>query len=520
MSTDIWNQRLGIWWIAHDHPDMPAILESPQGPMTFCELAGTAHQLVHTFRAFGVEPGAIVAVLAGNGVLPIQVGLACQEAGWNLLLVNSYLTDEEIVTMFDHAHASLLVVDEQCSKVLNSPGGERLKSMVTVLGVGAVPGVASLDELRAKHSTTCPDNRAEGGMIAYSSGTTGKPKGISRTGTGIDPSESANRAAVFGRAFDFRPFDGPQLVSTAMYHGGSYAYYMAGLNVGHALVIMPRFDAEHTLAVIQKYRVRTAYMVPTQFNRLLKLPQDVRDAYDVSSLHVVVHSAAPCPRAVKQAMFDWWGPVIWETYGGMEGAATIAKPHRWLEKPGTVGRAVNGVRLSILDDDGNELGPNQTGNIFYQTVAGFKYHRDEDLTAQAFQGKLFTIGDIGYLDDDGYLFIQDRAKDMIISGGVNIFPAEIEAVLHGHRAVEDVAVIGIPDSDWGEQVLAVVQLRDGLEPTDELADSLMKHCAENLAAYKRPRRIEFRAALPRTEAGKLYKRQIRDEFWKQADRQI
>ncbi|MFI5040583.1 MAG: AMP-binding protein [Acidimicrobiales bacterium] len=520
MTAESWDQRLGTWWIAEDRPDAIAIEESPDGVWTYGELAGSAHQLVHTFRRLGVPVGGIVGVLAPNGVLPIQVSLACQEAGWTFLLVNSYLTPDEIVRMLEHAGAALLVVHERHRDLIAGDLGRRIRELTTVIGVGEVPGARRLDELTRDEPTSSPDHRVEGGMIVYSSGTTGQPKGITRPGGGGDPSVAANRAAVFGRAFDFRPFDGPHLVSTAMYHGGSHAYYMGALNVGHALVIMPRFDAEGTLAMIERFRVRSAYMVPTQFHRLLQLPQDVRDKYDLSSLHSVVHSAAPCPRHVKQAMLDWWGPVIWETYGGMEGAATIAKPHRWLEKPGTVGRAVRGVRLSILDDDGTPLGPNQTGHIYFETDAGFTYHRDAALTEQAHKGTQFTIGDIGYLDEDGYLFIQDRAKEMIISGGVNIFPAEIEAALLTHPAVGDVAVIGIPDEDWGEQVLAVVELRPGHDPSEELTGELLAHCAERLAAYKRPRAIEFRPSLPRTDAGKLYKRQIRDEYWKQLDRQV
>ena len=518
--SDMWDQRLGTWWIAEDHPDLIAIAESPDGMWTYGELTRSAHQLVHALRQVGVAPGEIVAVLAPNGVLPIRTSLACHEAGWNLLLVNSYLTADEIVTMLEHASAAVLIVHESHANIFNDPSGERIKALTTVIGTGQMTGVANLDELTAAQPTTVPAERIEGGMIAYSSGTTGKPKGVTRPGTGIDPSVSANSRAVFGRAFDFRPFDGPHLVSTAMYHGGSHAYYMGALNVGHALVIMRRFDAEASLALIERFRVRSAYMVPTQFHRLLQIPADVRSKYDLSSLHSVVHSAAPCPRHVKQAMLEWWGPVIYETYGGMEGAATIAKPHRWLQKPGTVGRAVRGVHLSILDDDGNTLGPNTTGNIFYETEKGFSYLRDEEQTKRAHVGSKFTIGDIGYLDDDGYLFIQDRAKDMIISGGVNIFPAEIEGVLLDHPAVGDAAVIGIPDEDWGEQVLAVVQPVAGHEPIDALADELLAHCAAHLAAYKRPRRIEFRTELPRTDAGKLYKRQIRDEYWTELGRRL
>ncbi|CAB4811420.1 unannotated protein [freshwater metagenome] len=520
MVSSNWEQRLGVWYIAEDHPDTVAIAHSPEGAFTYGELAASAHQLVHTFRALGVPKGGIIGVIAPNGVLPVQVSMACQEAGWFLLLVNAYLTPEELTAMLEHAGTALLVVHEAHKSAIEGEFGDRVKAVTQVVGVGEVPGVLNLADLTKDQPTTVPDDRSEGGFLAYSSGTTGKPKGISRSGSGADPSEVANKAAVFGRAFDYRPFDGPHLVSTGMYHGGSHSYYMAALNVGHALVIMRKFDAEGALQLIDQFKVRTAYMVPTQFHRMLQLPDEVRAKYDMSSLHSVVHSAAPCPRTMKQRMFDWWGPVIWETYGGMEGAATIAKPQRWLEKPGTVGRAIKGVRLAILDDDGNELGPNETGHIYYETEAGFRYHKDDELTKSTYKGNRFSIGDIGYVDDDGYLFIQDRAKDMIISGGVNIFPAEIEGVLLNHPAVHDAGVIGIPDADWGESVLALVELRDGIEPTDALSAELMQHCADHLAAYKRPRHLEFRTDLPRTEAGKLYKRQIRAEYWKDQDRQV
>jgi long-chain acyl-CoA synthetase len=287
---------------------------------------------------------------------------------------------------------------------------------------------------------------------------------------------------------------------------------MAGLNVGHSLVIMGKFDPERSLQLIEKYRVRSGYMVPTQFHRLLQLPAETRAKYDVSSLHSIVHSAAPCPRPVKEQMMAWWGPVIWETYGGMEGAATIAKPHRWLEKPGTVGRAIKGMRLAILDDDGNQLPPGQVGHVYLDNGVGFSYHDDPDLTKSAFKGRRFSLGDIGYLDEDGYLFISDRAKDMIITGGTNVYPVEVEATLLEHPGVQDVAVIGVPDPDWGESVVAIVHARPPAEPGDELAADLASFCRQRLASYKVPRRWEFRNDLPRTEAGKLYKRKIRDEY--------
>jgi long-chain acyl-CoA synthetase len=295
---------------------------------------------------------------------------------------------------------------------------------------------------------------------------------------------------------------------------------MAALNVGHSLVIMGKFDPEGVLANIDRYKITTAYMVPTQFHRLLRLPSEVRAKYDVSSLHSVVHSAAPCPKDLKQQMFDWWGPVIWETYGGMEGAATIAKPQRWLEKPGTVGRAIAGVEVFILDADGNELPAGEVGHIYYRTVDSFQYHGDDDGTKQAFKGKSFSIGDMGYLDTDGYLFISDRAKDMIISGGVNIYPQEIEAVLAANPAVADVAVIGVPDPDWGEQIKALVEPAEGRVASPELEAELIEYCKERLAAYKVPKSVDFRTELPRTEAGKLYKRILRDQYWADSGRNV
>ena len=319
-------------------------------------------------------------------------------------------------------------------------------------------------------------------------------------------------ARVFGRAFDFRPFDGPMLVSTGMFHGGSHSYYLGGLHVGHALVIMARFDPEEALRLIEQHRIRTGYMVPTQFHRLLQLPPEVRSRYDVSSLHSIVHSAAPCPRPVKEQMMAWWGPVIWETYGGMEGAATIAKPHRWIEKPGTVGRAVRGVKLFILDDDGDELPPGEVGHVYIDNGVGFSYHDDPEQTQSAYQGRRFTLGDIGYLDEDGYLFISDRAKDMIITGGTNVYPAEVEGVLAGHPKVRDVAVVGVPDAEWGETVVAIVQTAEGAVLGDQLIEELTRYAREHLATYKVPRQWDFRDDVGRTEAGKLYKRRLREEY--------
>ncbi len=519
---DPWDRRLGFWWLAEDHPELPAIVASPSGPRSFAEVASGAHQLVHALRSRGLGPGETVAVMAPNGVEIVECSLACQEAGWFFLPLNTFLTAGELSGIVEAAGPAAVFVHERFRASLAGSASATSRKAARWFSFGDVAGIESAAELRRGHPWTIPAERATGSIFTFTSGTTGKPKGIRRAAPKGDPSAKASAAAIFGRAFDFQPLEGAHLVSTAMYHGGSHGFYMGALNVGQGLVIMERFDAAEALRSIERHRVTTAYMVPTQFHRMLRLPAEARSGHDLSSLRSVVHSAAPCPLEIKRQMLEWWGPVIWETYGGMEGAATIAKPHRWLEKPGTVGRAVRGVSLSILDEQGRPLPPREPGLVFMEVEGGrgFEYTGDDKGSDQAFRGQRFTLGDVGYLDEDGYLFICDRAKDMIITGGVNVYPQEVEAALAAHPAVLDVAVIGVPDEEWGEEVKAVVQPAAGAAPDAALASELLAWCRERLASYKCPRSVDFRDELPRTDAGKLYKRRLRDEYWRDAGRTI
>jgi long-chain acyl-CoA synthetase len=510
-----WDQRLGAWWIAEDHPDLPAILASPSGvTLSYAELAGRAHQIVHALRARGVGAGGIVVYALPNDAPIVWWQLAMQEAGLSGVALNPALSATEIRSIVDHSGAAGIVIDhEYAVRAADLAGADSIRVRVAV--GGAIDGFEREGDFVRGHPMSKPDHLSYGVPISYSSGTTGKPKAIARPPIPGDPAAIADETKVFGRAFQFRPLEGVHLVSAGMHHGGCQVFYLGALNVGQALVIEGKFDAERTLRLIEQYRVTTAYMVPTQFVRLLRLPDDVRARYDTSSLQVVVHSAAPCPLEVKRQMMEWWGPVIWETYGGMEGAATIAKPQRWLEKPGTVGRSIPGIRVKVLDDDGNELPRGEIGHVFLEptTPAGeFEYRDDPDLTASVHRGRAFTLGDLGYVDGDGYLFLRDRAKDMIISGGVNVYPAEAEAVLTTHPEVADVAVIGVPDEEWGETVKAVVELVDGSEPSADLAAELVGYCRERMAHYKCPRSVDFRDELPRTETGKLYKRLLKEEY--------
>jgi len=516
------DRRLGVWWIAEDHPHLPAIVDSPSGrAFTFGELTAAAHRLAHGLRARGIARGDIVAYALPNDVDAVIWQLATSEIGLRYLSLNPSLSAEEFRSILDHSAAAVVVAHPDYADRLADLGTRTSPRLHITVGVD-IPGFESQDALTEGQPGTAPADRRLGGPIRYSSGTTGRPKGIIRPVPDIDPSAAASAMSSFGRAFGFPPLEGVHLVSAGMHHGGCQGFYLGALDVGQALAIMGRFDAERALAMIERHAVTTAYLVPTQFVRMLRLPEEVRTRYDPGSLRAVVHSAAPCPPAVKKAMLDWWGPVIWETYGGMEGAATIATPQQWLERPGTVGRAIRGMAVTILDDEGARLPAGEVGHVYLEPRRGptFEYRGDPGLTESVHRGRAFTIGDLGYLDADGFLFICDRAKDMIISGGVNIYPAEVEGVLAAHPAVGDVAVIGVPDAEWGEQVKAVVELVDGLAPSRELAEELIRFGRDRLAGYKCPRTVDFDRPLPRTEAGKLVKRDIRAKYWTEAGRKV
>jgi long-chain acyl-CoA synthetase len=394
--------------------------------------------------------------------------------------------------------------------------------------VGDAPGCRALAELGAGRSIEPIESPRAGQIMFYTSGTTGRPKGVRKqlpdrdgdalaliTGIGL-------RASTFMAASRFGPEHRVDLVCGPMYHAAPFAGACGALDNGALLVMMDRFDPQGFLDRVERYRVTNVSMVPTMFHRLLELPETVRARADVSSLHTVSHAGAPCPVDVKRRMIEWWGPVIVEAYSATEGAGTTVTAEEWLRKPGTVGRPSPGVEILIVDEDGNKCPPGVPGLVYLsQTMWRFDYHNDPDKTAASRRGELFTVGDIGYLDDDGYLFLCDRQADIVISGGVNIYPAEVEALLLTHPSVADVAVVGTPSDEWGEQVTAVVEPGPGVAaPGAELADELIEYCRARLAHYKCPRAVDFVESLGRDPNGKLRKKPIRDRYWEGLDRRI
>jgi long-chain acyl-CoA synthetase len=354
------------------------------------------------------------------------------------------------------------------------------------------------------------DDPALGSQMLYTSGTTGRPKGVFRDEASLATAVMLARAAY--RDGNVHLLTGP------LYHAAPLLFSMnAPLIAGVPVVVMPAWDPEEALRLIERHHVTHTHMVPTMFHQLLALPDDVRARYDVSSLHNVLHGAAPCPVGVKQRLIEWLGPVVNEYYAATEGLGTWVDARTWLQKPGTVGKPVPDDQVVVADEEGNPTPPGEVGLVWFKaSEVPFEYYKDRAKTQSSYRERHFTLGDMGYVDDDGFLFLTDRSANLIISGGVNIYPAEVDAVLLDHPAVADAAVIGVPNPEWGEEVLGVIELRAGAEQSRDLADELVDFCRDRLAHYKCPRRVEFVDQLPRQDNGKIYKRLLRDRYRERA----
>ncbi|MFC4006785.1 AMP-binding protein [Nonomuraea purpurea] len=484
----------GFYAIAAADPGRIAVIDTDGTRTSYGDLLARVNQVSHGLRARGLGTGEVVAGVLPNGIDAVVMLMATGQIGLYYVPINWHLTPSEVAYILADCDAKLVVTSPEYAV----PGAEI--------------GIEGLAEGQPAHA---PDERTCGAVMWYTSGTTGFPKGVQRPLPGAEPEAFLPLNTWFlGEVVDLRPGAEVHLVTSPMYHSSPCSHTQFALHLGHTVVIAPRFDPVKILELIERYRVSNAMMVPTMFHRMLQLPEDVKGKYDVSSLRQVIHTAAACPVAVKKQIMDWWGPVLYEYYGSTESAVAFSvKPHDWLARPGTVGRPAPTFEVRILDEDGKRLPAGEPGLIYVKSSMGtFEYRKDPDRTAASMRGEWYAPGDIGYLDEDGYLFLCDRRTDLIVSGGVNIYPAEIEAALLEHPAVADVAVIGTPDEEWGHNVLALVQLVEGVEPGPELTAELLEHCGPRIARFKHPKAIEYRSRLPRTPTGKLSRSKVRADY--------
>jgi len=512
----------GFWNLAQKDPAQLALV-TPEGErLTAGELLARTNRLVHGLRALGLGKGDVVATVLPNSTEMIESYLATLQAGLYLVPINHHLTAAEVAYILQDSGARAFIGSDRFAEACVGAADEARFPERARFALGRVPGFRDWNEIGAGQPDSMPTDRTAGQVMNYTSGTTGRPKGVRRRLVELDPDDYASLFSMLLFLFNVQPKDGNvHLIGSPLYHTAVLMFAGCSLHMGHGAVLMDKWTPESCLQLIERHRVTTSHMVPTQFHRLLALPDDARGRYDLSSMRAMIHAAAPCPIDIKRRMLEWWGPVVWEYYAASEGGGTVVSPAEWLQKPGTVGKAWPTSQIKILDEQGAELPTGEIGTV-YMALGNqeFEYHGDKTKTDANRRGRFFTVGDVGYLDADAFLFLRDRKIDMIISGGANIYPAEIEAVLLTHPKVGDAAVFGIPDEDWGEQVKAVIEPAPGAPAGPALADEIIVFCKEKLAKYKCPKSIDFVDTLPRDPNGKLYKRKLRDPYWKDHQRAI
>jgi long-chain acyl-CoA synthetase len=510
-------------------------LVDDHGSTTWSELDDRVNRLVNALRLRGLATGDTVAIVAGNRREWFELALACAHGGWTYVPVNWHWVTDELAYVFEDADVRAVFVEarfaDEVAGALADPRSADLRLVVGIPfdgGHGAIEGDARFvgyEEVISEAATGEPDEQRLGGPMFYTSGTTGRPKGVRGSLSGnteLTPDIMQLIGASFG---NFLPIPGRTLLCGPIYHSAQWAYSFLPMVGGSAVVMQHKYDSAGVLDLIDRHECTNVHLVPTQMKRLLDLPTEVKRSYDGRSMAAVWHGAAPCPPKVKQGLIEWWGPKVTEYYGSTEGSiiSTISSED-WLRKGGSVGKPVDTVEVIVVDDaTGERVGVGEEGTLYFRNLMGmgFEYHNDAAKTEAAhLEPGVFTTGDIGYLDDEGFLWLSDRRIDMIISGGVNIYPAEIEGVLAVHPEVADVAVIGVPDDEFGEQVKAVVQVAEGVEPSAELGERLVAYCREHLAGYKAPRSIDFIDEIPRTGTGKILKKPLREPYWAGSDRKI
>ncbi len=508
-------------------PDKPAIVMGGSGfTQTFAELDAAANRLSHLLRSAGVQPGDHVALCMENHDRYMEVLWGCHYAGAIYTACSSRLTSGELAYILNDCQAKVFITSkykaDQAVEIVPETPNVGLRLMLD----GTADGYESYEvAVSAQPVTPLPEERVAGFDMLYSSGTTGQPKGVARAYVGNPLDTTANGVSPLVSLLFGGTADSVYLSPAPFYHAAPLRFCMAMQQIGATVVAMEHFDPEQYLQLVERHRITHSQVVPTMFIRMLKLDEAVRTKYDVSSLQCVIHAAAPCPKQAKKQMIEWFGPIIHEYYAGTEGNGFVyCNSDMWLAHEGTVGTPINCI-VHICGDDGEELPRGEAGTIYFEGGANFEYHNDPEKTKGSRHPSQpwSTLGDVGYMDDDNFIYLTDRKAYMIISGGVNIYPQEAENVLVGHPKVVDVAVFGVPNDDFGEEVKAVVQPVTMPASPDEaaaLSRELIAFCREHLADVKCPRSIDFRDELPRHPTGKLYKRLLKDEYWAAAGRSI
>jgi long-chain acyl-CoA synthetase len=502
---------------AHLRPLQPAFIMANSGEsVSYAELEARTNRLSHLFRNRGMKRLDHYAIFMENNSRYLEACGAGEKAGLYFTCVNSYLTAPELAYILTNSQSRILITSVAKLDVAREALKEcpKVELCIVVDGASESARIVGLKEATAGLPGTPIADQSIGTAMLYSSGTTGRPKGILRPLPEQPPSQQLPLFDFLQKLWQYR--EGMIYLSPApLYHAAPQAAVNLTIRMGGTVIIMESFDPQRYLELVEQWGVTHSQLVPTMFSRMLKLPEDVRSRYDVSSLEIAVHAAAPCPPAVKEDMIKWWGPIIHEYYGATEGLGfTACNSEEWLAHRGTVGRVLLGD-LHILDGDMKPCPVGTPGTVWFKTASAFEYFNDPEKTreARSADGSMSTVGDVGYVDSDGYLYLTDRATFMIISGGVNIYPQECENLLITHPKIADAAVFGVPNADLGEEVKAVVQPMPGIKPCPELAEELIGFCSQSLSRHKVPRSIDFEEELPRLPTGKLYKRLLRDRYW-------
>ena len=504
---------------ATTHPDRAAFIMASTGEtVTYTEFEGRSNRLAQLLRAQGLVHEDHYSVFMENNNRYLEACAAGERAGLYYTCINSFLTAEEVAYIIQNSESQVLITSVAKQEVALAAAAScpQLKLILVVDGdPNTLSGICQdYAEACAEHSDAPIDNEQLGTSMLYSSGTTGRPKGIIRPLPMQSPAEPLPIFQFLGQLWGYQE-DMVYLSPAPLYHSAPQAAVNLALRIGGTVIIMERFDAMEYLALIERYQVSHSQLVPTMFSRMLKLPEQDRHRHDLSSLRVAVHAAAPCPVMVKEQMIDWWGPIIHEYYGATEGLGFAAcNTEEWLEHKGTVGKVVLG-ELAVLDDEMQPLPMGEPGTLWFKTATEFSYHNDPEKTAESTSsdGSMTTVGDVGYVDADGFLYLTDRKTFMIISGGVNIYPQECEDLLISHPKIEDAAVFGVPNTDLGEEVKAVVQPITGVIGDDKLTEEILGYLSEHLSRQKIPRSVDYIDEMPRLPTGKLYKRLLRDKYW-------